>query len=104
MATRLSNKRSGILIAWTFTSILLMLSLLGPIPSAIKTSVAEPTEAVELVSDDERFESEETDFWFAGSFEIQANPVVSYDSTWFVGISAPSERCQSHWQRGPPGS
>ena len=101
---RLSHKRSGILIAWTFTSILLMLSLLGPIPSAIKTSVAEPTEAVELVSDDERFESEETDFWLAGSFEIQVNPAVSYDSTWHLGISAPSERCPSHWQRGPPRS
>jgi hypothetical protein len=104
MSTRLSYKRSGILIAWTFTSILLMLSLLGPIPSAMRTSVAEPTEAVELVSDDERFESEETDFWLAGSFEIQATPVVSYDSTSYLGISAPSERCPSHSQRGPPRS
>ena len=101
---RLSHKRSGILIAWTFTSILLMLSLLGPIPSAIRTSVAEPTEAVELVSDDERFESEETDFWLAGSFEIQVNPSVSYDFTSYLGISAASERCPSHWQRGPPRS
>ena len=104
MVTRLSNKLSGILIAWTFTSIMLMLSLLGPIPSAIKTSVAEPTEAVELVSDDERFESEEIDSWFAGSLEFQANPAVSYESTWYAGISAPSERYPSHWQRGPPRS
>jgi hypothetical protein len=104
MVTRPSNRPTAILIAWTFTSILLMLSLLGPIPSAIQFSPSEPTATVELASDDERLESEQTDFWVAGSFEAHDCFYVVYGTTWYSGLSSPKERCSSHWQRGPPNS